>query len=229
MGSFCQPFPHRTFLRGSALGATAWYVPGVFTEQVARTPRQTQGPFYPDHLSLVTDNDPLISNDALVPVVGEVTHVSGRVLTSAGDPIRGAVVEICQVDSNGVYLRSHGPGHERRDVHFQGFGRLETSSTGEYRFRTIQPVPYARGSFRRSPHIHFAVHVKDREKFTTQCYIKGHPLNARDPILNGIRDARQRAPLVVDFVPIKDPRTGERVARFDMVLGVALQDLVGRL
>ena len=34
-------------------------------EELVRTPQQTEGPFYPDHLPLDTDNDLLIVNDAL--------------------------------------------------------------------------------------------------------------------------------------------------------------------
>lgn len=227
MGNFRQPFPRRTFLRGLALGAGAWYAPGVFAEALTRTPRQTEGPFYPDHLPLDTDNDLLLIDDALTPAVGRVTHLSGRVLDTAGDPIRGAAVEIWQVDNNGVYLHSRSPHRERWDTHFQGFGRFETGSTGAYRFRTIQPVPYAQGDFQRAPHIHFAVHVKNRDKFTTQCYIKGHALNGRDAILNGIRDARQRASVLVDFVPMQESRGGECAAHFDIVLGVTLEDISG--
>ena len=36
----------RQFLQGVALGAAMFTVPGVFAEELARTPRQTEGPFY---------------------------------------------------------------------------------------------------------------------------------------------------------------------------------------
>ena len=52
---------------------------------------------YPDHLPLDTDNDLILVNDGLTPAVGEVTHLSGRVLDGRGDPIRNALVEIWQV------------------------------------------------------------------------------------------------------------------------------------
>src|SRR5712692_9691705 len=102
----------RRFLRGLTLGGLAlgvpafFTVPGVFAEELTRTPRQTEGPFYPDRLPLDTDNDLIIINDSITPAVGEITHLSGRVLDVKGSPIRSALVEIWQVDNNGVYLHS---------------------------------------------------------------------------------------------------------------------------
>jgi protocatechuate 3,4-dioxygenase, beta subunit len=59
-----------------------------------------EGPFYPDRLPLDTDNDLIIINNSLTPAVGEITHLSGRVLGANGSPVRNAVVEIWQVDNN---------------------------------------------------------------------------------------------------------------------------------
>ena len=47
----------RDFLGTLALGAAAFTTPGAFAEELVRTPRQTEGPFYPDKLPLDTDND----------------------------------------------------------------------------------------------------------------------------------------------------------------------------
>ncbi len=210
--SFCT---RRGFLGGVALGALAFQAPGAFAEELVRTPRQTEGPFYPDKLPLDTDNDLLIVNNAITPAVGEVTHLSGKILDARGEPIRNAVVEIWQVDSHGAYLHSRSVNRDKRDPNFQGFGRFLTGSSGDYYFRTVKPVPYPG----RTPHIHFAVKVKGRDKFTTQCYIKGEPRNARDGILNGIRDRKARESVIVAFAPVKGSRIGELAARFDIVLG----------
>src|SRR5215203_5099496 len=70
----------------------------AFAEELVRTPRQTEGPFYPDRLPLDTDNDLLIVNDAITEAVGEVTHLTGRILDAKGNPLRNALVEIWQVD-----------------------------------------------------------------------------------------------------------------------------------
>lgn len=199
-----------------AMWTAAFITPGVFAQQLIQTPRQTEGPFYPNKMPLDTDNDLLVINDAITPAVGAITYLSGRLLDRCGEPIKNAMVEIWQVDNNGAYLHTNTGNRDKRDGNFQGFGRFLTGSTGEYFFRTIKPVPYPG----RTPHIHFAVKLKGKDKFTTQCYIKGHPGNDRDSVLNGIRDPQARASVIVDFAPVKESRLGELAARFDIVLGV---------
>jgi protocatechuate 3,4-dioxygenase beta subunit len=118
------------------------------------------------------------------------------------------------VDGNGVYLHTADT-HAERDKNFQGFGRFLTGSTGEYYFRTIKPVKYPG----RTPHIHFAVKMNGRDKWTTQCYIKGESANERDFIFQSIRDPKARDSVVVDFTPVKKSRIGELGARFDIIMG----------
>src|SRR5689334_21335705 len=166
-------FSRRRLLGSSALAAALWYTPGAFAEQLTLTPRQTEGPFYPDRLPLDTDNDLLIVNDGITPAVGEVTHLTGRVLDAKGEPLRNVVVEIWQCDANGAYVHSRSGNAGKRDGNFQGFGRFLTGRDGGYYFRTIKPVAYPG----RTPHIHFAIKAKGHDKFTTQCYIKGEPQN----------------------------------------------------
>jgi protocatechuate 3,4-dioxygenase beta subunit len=192
----------------------------AFAEELLRTPAQTEGPFYPVDLPLDTDNDLLIVNDRITPAVGAVTHLSGKILDSRGEPLRNALVEIWQVDANAAYLHKGSANHANRDGNFQGFGRFLTGSSGEYYFRTIKPVPYPG----RTPHIHFAVKVKGRDKFTTQCYVKGEPGNERDGVLRGITDPRARAAIIIDFAAIPTSKIGELAARFDIVLGFTPED-----
>jgi protocatechuate 3,4-dioxygenase beta subunit len=136
-------FNRRSFLRQLSFSAALLATPGAFAEELARTPRLTEGPFYPDKLPLDTDNDLLIVNDRITPAVGEIAWLGGRVLDARGEPIRNALVEIWQCDHNGVYLHSGNfGGHTQQDANFQGYGRFLTSGTGEYVFRTIKPVPY---------------------------------------------------------------------------------------
>jgi protocatechuate 3,4-dioxygenase beta subunit len=201
------------FAGGAALLAT----PGAFAEELMLTPKQTEGPFYPDRLPLDTDNDLIIVNDALTPAVGEITHLTGRLLDAKGDPIKNAVVEIWQCDAKGVYLHtgSGNGGDANRDGNFQGFGRFLTAKDGGYYFRTIKPVAYPG----RTPHIHFAIKMKGQKKWTTQCYIKGNAQNDRDGVIRGIRDARQRDSVMVDFSPVEGSKVGELAAKFDIVMG----------
>lgn len=207
----------RHFLSGVGGAAALFAVPGAFAEALVQTPRQTEGPFYPDKLPLDTDNDLLILNDALTSAVGEVAYLSGRILSPSGEPVRNAVVEIWQCDASGVYIHSKSGGSAaKRDANFQGFGRFVTGSTGEYLFRTIKPVPYVP----RTPHIHFKVKARGKELLTTQCYIKGHPGNEKDGLWKRTGDEKMRSLVTVDFAPLPGAKAGELAARFDLVLGV---------
>jgi protocatechuate 3,4-dioxygenase beta subunit len=205
----------RAFLKRAALLSALYSVPGAFAEELIRTPRQTEGPFYPDHLPLDTDNDLIIVNDSLTPASGQITHLSGRILDGRGDPIRNALVEIWQADNNGVYHHTADK-HAKPDPNFQGFGRFLTGSSGEYYFRCIKPVLYPG----RTRHIHFAIKFKGQEKWTTQCYVKGEPENERDGVFRQIKDQKARNSVLVDFGPLKGSPAGELQAKFDVVMGL---------
>ena len=205
----------RRFLARTAFGAAFCTVPGLFAEALTQTPRQTEGPFYPDKLPLDTDNDLLILNNAATPALGEVTYLSGRILDARGEAMRGALVEIWQCDANGAYLHTRSGNATKRDGHFQGFGRFITGSTGEYLFRTIKPVSYPG----RTPHIHLKVRRAGKDLLTTQCYVKGHPGNEKDGIWKSVKDEKARAAITIDFAPLKGAKAGELAAKFDVVLG----------
>jgi len=195
--------------------AASLAIPGAFADQLALTPAQAAGPFYPDRLPLDTDNDLILINDSLTPGVGQITHLSGRLCDIKGTPIRNAVVEIWQVDGNGVYLHKGSSMAEKRDRNFQGFGRFLTGSTGEYYFRTVKPVAYPG----RAPHIHFAVKINGMPRWTTQCYIAGEDSNQRDALFMAT-SAEGRSALSVKFLPLPGSTLGELVARFDLIIGL---------
>ena len=214
----CAGFSSRRgFIRQTAFAAGLFTVPGLFAEELTRkTAWVEEGPFYPYKLPLDTDNDLIIVNDSITPAVGEITHLSGRLLDARGGPIRNATIEIWEVDNTGVYLADR-ENQRKFDANFQGFGRFLTGSTGEYYFRAIKPVAYAG---RRAAHIHFKVKMKGREPWTTQLFVKGFPGNDQDNIWRRIGGERERASVTAEFVPVKASRIGELAARFDIVLGV---------
>ena len=204
----------RNLLSMMAFGTAAWQVPGAFAEQLTRTPRQVEGPFYPDKLPLDTDNDLIVVNDRTTPAVGTITHLSGRVLDASGSPVRNATVELWQCDAEGAYLHSQGAPKDKRDKNFQGFGRFLTGRNGRYAFRTIKPVSYPG----RTPHIHFIVQHRGKRVLTTQLYVKDEPMNARD-ILFRRTPAKDRPLLLADFKPIENSKIGELAANWDIVIG----------
>jgi protocatechuate 3,4-dioxygenase beta subunit len=209
------PASRRSFFRRISLVAALFTVPGAFAEELARkTAWVTEGPFYPPKLPLDTDNDLIIVNDSTTPAVGEITHLSGRLLDTSGEPIRNATIEIWEADCRGVYL-ADGRNRARFDSNFQGFGRFLTGTTGEYYFRTIKPTRYAG---RPAPHIHFKIKVKGREPWTTQLFVSGFPSNNQDGIWRAL-DSEARASVTKDFVPLKESRIGELAVQFNIVLG----------
>ena len=204
----------RHFLGTLAASAAFFTVPGAFAEALTQTPAVGFGPFYPDHLPLDTDNDLILINNSLTPAVGEITYVSGRILGPNGEPIRNAIVEIWEADSNGIYIHSKSGGDKsKQDKNFQGYGRFLTGSTGEYLFRTIKPVAYTG----RCPHIHFAIKLQGHEKWTTELHIKGDPKNDTDGVTRGVKNPEL---LCAEFVPIPGSKTGELSAKHDIVMGV---------
>jgi protocatechuate 3,4-dioxygenase, beta subunit len=207
----------RETLRRMAAGSLLFAAPGAFADALTQTPPQTEGPFYPDHLPLDTDNDLLIINEGLTPAVGAVSYVSGRVLDAKGQPLRNATVEIWQCDNNGAYLHSGTGNADKKDKNFQGFGRFSTGVSGEYLFRTIKPVPYPG----RAPHIHFKVKHGGKDVLITQLYVKGEEAaNAKDGLWRNIKDEKARANCTVDFAPLPGAKAGELAAKFDIVLGI---------
>lgn len=203
----------------AAGGATLFTTPGAFAEELLKpTPRLTEGPFYPDRLPLDQDNDLIVIGDGTTPAVGEITHLTGRVLTPAGSTLRGATVEIWQCDANAVYLHSKDSDRKKsqQDQNFQGYGKFETASDGGYRFRTIKPVPYPG---RPAPHIHIKVSQNGHELLTTQLLIRGHEGNVRDGVFRQVRQSEQRDLLQGDFKRVAESKIGEWSCNFDIILG----------
>lgn len=215
----------RSVLEGMTFGAAALTAPGLLADALARTAATTEGPFYPDKLPLDTDNDLLLVNDNITPAVGEITHLGGRILSSTGQPIRNAFVEIWQTDVDGNYLHSRGRNDgETFDGNFQGYGRFLTDAQGRYYFRTIKPVAYTLQGMFRAPHIHVAVSKGGERVFTSQALVKGHEANERDFLIRRM-SAAQLETLLVEYHPMPGSRLGELIASFDIVLGHTAEEL----
>jgi protocatechuate 3,4-dioxygenase, beta subunit len=157
----------------AALAAPAWLPPAQARTELAPTPSQSEGPFYP--VALPTDHDfDLLRTGSASYGKGQPAWVEGVVSDTSGVPLSGAVVEIWQCDVDGHYHHPQDGG--RADAAFQGFGRVTVGKDGRYRFRTLKPAPYSG----RTPHIHVKVKLDRHELLTTQLYVEGDPGNARD-------------------------------------------------
>lgn len=156
-----------------------------------RTPRATEGPFYPtpSMRRADVDNDLVKIIGSVRKAGGEVITLKGRVVGKDGKPRPDHRVEIWQCDLNGKYLHSGDRQKIDFDPAFQGFGHDITGPDGGFSFRTIKPVTYPG----RTPHIHVKVFDANREILTTQFYIDGHPSNGRDRIFNRLSEQEAKA------------------------------------
>lgn len=179
--------------------------------QVARTPAQMEGPYYPRAIPADADDDLLQVAGQPRVARGQVLLLGGVVRGRDGAPMAGARVQIWQADAAGIYLHPGDARFAERDPGFQGFGATRTTEAGTYAFRTIRPGLYPG----RTPHIHMRITSPDgRLELTTQAYFPDSPGNDRDFLLRSL-SAADRALLMMQVTPVDE---GAR-ARFDIVLG----------
>src|SRR6266516_6921732 len=134
--TFCIPIDRRRFFKSMALASAGFTLSGYLAEALTTSPIVTQGPYYPlaNNIPLDKDNDLVQLNDKLGIASGLVTYLSGRVLDSSGNPIKGALVELWHADREGDYLYSASAARNPAcDPNFAGFGQFLTGSTGEYK------------------------------------------------------------------------------------------------
>ena len=227
--SFHIPVDRRRFFRSMAVASAGFTLPGFLAEALTVAPTVTQGPFYPlaRNMPLDKDNDLVPLNDSLTTAAGVMTHLSGRVLNSSGEPIRGALVELWHADREGDYLYSAASARNAAcDAGFAGFGQYLTGSDGRYRFRTIKAGLY-RG---RTRHFHWGVTLPGGlMRTTTQTGWNETALdlngavwgtqNPNDNVFSTVSNAAQRATMLLDFTAVAGTTTGEQEATWDYVVG----------
>jgi len=135
---------------------------------------------------------------------GQRMVLRGQVLDSSARPVRGALVEIWQTNSAGVYADPSDDHFFPDDPNFIGAGKCVTDADGRFRFRTIRPAAYpgAPGALFRPSHIHVSVIGHDlASRLITQCYFDSDPLIFLDPIVQAITDRRGAERLIATFDP----------------------------
>jgi protocatechuate 3,4-dioxygenase, beta subunit len=134
---------------------------------------------------------------------GQLIQVSGRVTDEDGSPMPGAVIEIWQANSAGKYVHAADRHNAPIDPNFTGEGRLITDAEGEFQFFSIKPGAYPvleSGWWWRPPHIHFSILGRSwMDRFVTQIFFPGEPLNEIDLLLNAVPDRDVRERLIFEF------------------------------
>jgi protocatechuate 3,4-dioxygenase, beta subunit len=142
--------------------------------------------------------------------LGQFISVSGRITDEDGAPISGAIIELWQANASGKYIHEHDQHQAPHDPNFIGQGRFVADAEGFYQFRSIKPGGYPVGSndwWWRPPHIHFSIFgVSWMDRFVTQIFFPGEPLNEIDLLLNGIPDAEARQRVMFEPQPTKVTR-----------------------
>ena len=155
--------------------------------------------------------------------LGERIIVTGRVLGSDGEPLRGQLVEVWQANAAGRYHHTVDNHDAPLDPNFTGAGRCLTDDEGRYRFVTVKPGAYPWGNHVnawRPNHIHFSLFGRAfTERLVTQMYFPGDPLFEFDPIFNSIADPTARERLICRFeIGLTEPSWALGYS-FDIVLG----------
>jgi hydroxyquinol 1,2-dioxygenase len=145
---------------------------------------------------------PAGGNIAHLDKEGPPTLVSGRVLDLDGEPIAGALLDVWQAQSSGLYDSQDPDLHE---LHMRG--RFHSDAEGRYLVRTVLPVHYPipsdgpvgamlRATGRhpwRPAHIHFVVSAEGYEPVTTHIFDRRDEYLASDAVF-AVKDT-----LICDF------------------------------
>ena len=168
----------------------------------AKTPGDHEGPFYPVVRQQDEDNDLIHVDGRDQAALGDILHLSGRVVNEDGQPLDQAVVEIWQTDPSGRYndARDRSPG--KRNPDFQYWGKAATREDGTYSFTTLVPGAYNP----RPAHIHFKVWIDGRVRLTSQIYFKNK------------EELNQPATPEPQTVELRKNNAGEYEAFFQIVL-----------
>jgi protocatechuate 3,4-dioxygenase beta subunit len=152
------------------------------------TPSETEGPYFkansPERASLIDSG-----------VTGTKLTISGRVLSTRGQPIAKALLDFWQANAQGSYDNA---GYTLRGHQF-------SDAEGHYQLVTVVPGLYPG----RTRHVHVKVQAPNHPVLTTQLYFPSEPHNSSDPLYN---------PKLL--LPIQDGTDGSKVATFNFVLNV---------
>jgi protocatechuate 3,4-dioxygenase beta subunit len=180
------------------------------------------GPVTLEQRLAISDQDIARIHPAGPRAIGQYIEVTGRVVDEDGAPLAGAMVEIWQANSAGKYVHEMDVHEAPVDPNFAGIGRFVTDAEGSYKFRSIKPGAYPVTQsdwWWRPPHIHFSIFGPSwMNRFITQIFFPGEPLNETDLLLNAVQDPEARDRLIFQPTPTVVGAVNFLVFRRDFVL-----------
>jgi protocatechuate 3,4-dioxygenase beta subunit len=198
----------RQFFKGGVITGALAGITGVSAEELAKTPKQVEGPFYPKVAQKDKDFDLTKIDGQEGTAKGKVVIISGVILNTDGTPVEDATVDLWQANAAGRYNHPSDKNKAPLDPNFQGWAIVPSGKNGEFKFKTIVPGSYpASEDWSRPPHIHFKVSKLGYAELITQMYFPGEKLNDTDKLLQRVPEA-DRAALIAKLKS-EDPPTYE--------------------
>ncbi|THH32636.1 hypothetical protein EUX98_g1565 [Antrodiella citrinella] len=154
VGQTCTPIRQEFILLSDILGVSA-LVDSLNNPPVkGATESSVLGPFFTEDAPDVAQGDSIASEGS-----GEYMYVEGRVISTDGTPVAGAVIETWETDENGTHphlFLALGPLTSQYLMAMPGFydtqysnrqaadcrGRLRSDKDGKYGYRAVVPVCY---------------------------------------------------------------------------------------
>jgi protocatechuate 3,4-dioxygenase beta subunit len=223
VGHTCTPQRQEFILLSDTLGLSA--LVNILASQPGQTTTPSLlGPFFRENAPELKLGDTIAPHDQGEPIV-----LNGRIQEASGKPIAGALIDVWQTGSDGLY-DIQGPKPEVMDLR----ARFRTGQDGRYHFRTALPIGYgipmdgpvggmltAGGRQGRRPaHVHFLLSAPGYHELATALYIAGDPNIGSDAVF-GVSEALVVSPqaaanqgeprrITYDFVLARGNREGSQ-------------------
>ncbi len=192
VGKTCTEKRQEFILLSDTLGVSILVITQNHPAAGGTTDSTVQGPYYWEGAPELPSGSNLAAG-----VKGEPAFYSGRVLSSDGTPIVGAVLDIWSGDGEGTYDMQM-----EEEVGMKARGRIRTDANGAYRFRSIKPNfypvptdgPVGRMLLRmgrhpmRPGHIHMIVSAPGHAAVTTHLFAAGSEYIDSDAVF-GVKDS----------------------------------------
>ena len=148
--------------------------------------------------------------------MGQVVHVMGRVTNTAGEPVKGARIEIWQANTHGRYAHPGDDNPAPLDPNFQGYASLITDGKAAIASRPSSRRLTRLAGTRGRPHIHFDV-VGKSNRVITQMYFPGDQFLEKDSV---VAIAEENARLLIADMrpPTPDLEPDSLLANWNIVL-----------
>src|SRR5258708_12017298 len=131
VGQTCTPQRQEFILLSDTLGLSA-LVNIMASRSTESTTPSLLGPFFRETAPELKPGDTIAPHDK-----GEAIVMAGRVQDAGGKPIAGALIDVWQTGSDGLY-DIQGPQPDQMDLR----ARFRTDQDGRYTFRSALPIRY---------------------------------------------------------------------------------------